>query len=214
MLNEFSLARTSSLRATPSLAFQAKGKKERYFSHRNSRARRSPMSNLDKEMVHYTKLSAKWEGVQERVKVNQSIITTTSKSIKHLTWRFSNRRAEMWNSVQGSWDESWDGWQEALDFWQQCRTTYGYKIKLWVAKPTETQKGYKPGEQPNIERVSESVSVLAYNPELDLLTQWFRIEDWSETINYALIDNKMFPRQWTWQNPATSTIQGAKKVSW
>lgn len=170
--------------------------------------------NLNQSIVHYTKLSAKWQGIQERVHVNQSIVTNTSPGIKNYTWRFSNRRAELWNSVKGSWDESWDGWQQALDFWQVIRQQHGYSIKLWIAKPTETQKTFQRGQTQTLERLSEAVSILSYHPERDLLTQWFRIEDWEETINFAPVDNKTYPRQWTWQNPNSSPIKGAKKGQW
>lgn len=168
---------------------------------------------LTEELVHYTKLSAKWEGVQERVRVNQTIITTSSNKAKNYVWRFTNRRAELWNSVKDAWDEDWDGWQQALDFWQQVRDAHGYKYKLWIAKPTEVV-AFTKGKRPKLDRLGQAVSVLIYNPEKDLLSQWFRVEEWQETINYAPVDNTMFPRQWTWQNPASSTIARVKKGEW
>lgn len=172
------------------------------------------MNRLTQDIIHYTKLSAPWKGVQERIVVNHSIRTTTTDKMLYFKWRFTNRRAEMWNSVRGEADESWQGFQTALDIWAALRDQHGHGVKLWVAKATENNKHYVKGEIQHLSRIHESVSVLAYYPESELLSQWIMMEDWEETINYAPVDNKLYPMQWTWQNPKTSVVKEVKRGGW
>lgn len=172
------------------------------------------MNRLNQDIIHYTKLSAPWKGVQERIVVNHSIRTTSTDRMLYFKWRFTNRRAEMWNSVREEPDESWTGFQTALDIWGALRDQHGHGVKLWVAKATENNKHYVKGQIQHLSRIAESVSVLAYYPDTGLLSQWMQMEDWEETINYAPVDNKLYPMQWTWQNPLTSVVKEVKRGGW
>lgn len=172
------------------------------------------MTRLTEDIIHYTKVSAPWKGVQERIIVNHSIRSTTSDKMLYFKWRFTNRRIEMWNSVRGEADETWIGFQTALDTWSALRDQHGHGVKLWIAKATENNKHYVKGEIQHLSRIAESVSVLAYYPETNFLKQWIMMEDWEQTIHYAPVDNKLYPMQWTWQNPKTSVVKEVKRGGW
>lgn len=169
-------------------------------------------NNLTESIVHYTKLSVnKWNGRQERYKVNQSLKTTTTDKMLNFTWHFTRQLREMWNAVEE--DIDWEGFHWAEEQWRAIRKQYGRKAVLWVGKACHAKQYQNGTAQKNV-RVPKTVSLLVYVPSEDVLIQMLRMEDWSREFEFHEVDQKIFNRVATWRNPLTIVKGGTAPGGW
>ena len=172
------------------------------------------MTALNKEMIHYVKFDIKqWLGPKERLKVNQSMALTTVQRQQYFSWAFTQQRREWKNSVQGADDEFWEGWNLAIEFWDRKREEFGRDVKLWIGKPTY-KKYWIAGQKQNLERLSESVAVLSYLPDLDQISMMVIQQEWVDEFTFIDSSNEMYNKTWSWQNPNTSIVRSVRKGDW
>lgn len=172
------------------------------------------MAQLTESMVHYSKLSiAKWNGLQDRYRVNHSIRFTTNTKLLQYTWNFTRELREMRYSLAGQEDEHWDGFDWAEKEWRSIRKDLKQDVVLWVAKACHSKK-YQPGKiQPNI-RVPNTVSLLVYIPKQQTLLQMLRMEDWQKEFEFYEVNHRVYNRVSTWMNPTTSVTGGTAAGGW
>ena len=172
------------------------------------------MAQLSEGMVHYSKLSIpKWNGLQDRYRVNHSIRFTTNSKLHQYTWHFTRELRELRNSLAGNEDEDWEGFKWAENEWRAIRKTAGRDVVLWVAKACHLKKYQQGIIQPNI-RVANTVALLIYVPLEERIIAQIRMEDWQREFEFYSVDHKVYNRISTWMNPLTSVKGGTAPGGW
>lgn len=172
------------------------------------------MAHLTESIVHYNKLSiTKWNGVQERYKVNQSTRFTTNEKMLNFTWHFTRELRELRYSLAGHEDQDWEGFKWAEKEWRSIRKDLKQDVVLWVAKACHTKK-FQPGKvQPNI-RIPKTVSLLVYVPKEQQVIQMLRMEEWQREFEFYSVNHKTYNMISTWKNPLTSVNGSTAPGGW
>jgi len=172
------------------------------------------MAQLTEDMVHYTKFSlSKWNGKQQRYKMNQSLRVTTNNQMLNYTWAFTRDSYEMWNSLDKHEDRDWSGFVWADQAWKELRKEFKQNVVLWVAKANLRQT-YKAGAiQKNI-RIPETVSLLSYFPKQDQLICQTRMSAWHKEFEFNATDHRLYNMTYDWRNPTTSVNGGTAPGGW
>jgi hypothetical protein len=164
---------------------------------------------ITQQQIHYFKSGIRQFKEAPRVKVNMDIVNREGK-LNKFTWRMTQERREIYNSLESADDEGWPVYDEYVDTWKQIRQQYGQGVKLWIGKLSHRTR-WSRGAQP-LERVPFAVSLLALNRETQELKHTFTIDGWSETYEFSSILGADYNNVYTWQNPL-STVEGRRTRS-
>jgi hypothetical protein len=156
---------------------------------------------ITEQQIHYLKASIRQFKEAPRIKVNMSIINREGTK-KDLTWRLTQERRELFNSLEGAEDEGWPVYDEFVDTWKQLRKQHGQGVKLWIGKLTHRVKWSK-GAQP-LDRVPFSVGLLKLDRTTQELQFIFQIDQFCQNFELQTIEGAQYNRVYTWQNPMTS----------
>jgi hypothetical protein len=159
---------------------------------------------LTEQQIHYYKANIRDFKERDRIKVNMDIVNRDGNNIK-TTWRLTQERREIYNSLQDAEDEGWQCYDEYVDIWKQIRKEHGQGVKLWIGKLGHRVKwSYK--ETQNIDRVPFAVGLLMLNRKTQQLYFQFTIDGWTQNIELQTIEDAQYNRVYTWQNPLSSII--------
>jgi len=156
---------------------------------------------ITEQQIHYLKASIRQFKEAPRIKVNMSIINREGIK-KDLTWRLTQERREIYNSLEAAEDDGWNTYNEYVDNWRHIRKEQGQGVKLWIGKLAHRVKWSKGAQA--LERVPFAVGLLM----LDRTTQdlWFQftIDSWTKDFELQTIEGAQYNRVYTWQNPMSS----------
>jgi hypothetical protein len=158
---------------------------------------------ITQQQIHYFKTSIRNFQEAPRIKVNQTIVNREGVK-RDFTWRLTQERREIHNSLIGAEDEGWDTYDEYVKLWQSIRKSQGQGVKLWIGKLCHRVKWAK-GAQP-LERVPFAVGLLKLDRQTDELEFVFNIDTWQHDMEMQLIQGADYNRVYTWQNPDTSVV--------
>tara|TARA_B110000977_G_scaffold38863_2_gene52168 strand:- start:433 stop:1050 length:618 start_codon:yes stop_codon:yes gene_type:complete len=158
---------------------------------------------ITEQQIHYFKTSIRKFKEAPRIKVNMTIVNKEGIK-KDFTWRLTQERREIYNSLEGAEDDGWNKYQEYVDAWKDLRKAEGQNVKLWIGKLTHRAKWSK-GAQP-LERVPFAVGLLMLNRSTQELEFMFNIDDWRKDFELQTIEGAQYNRVFTWQNPLTSVV--------
>lgn len=164
---------------------------------------------ITEQQIHYFKANIRQFKEAPRIKVNMDIVNRDGKLAK-FTWRLTQERREIYNSLQGAEDDGWNIYTEYVNAWRDIRNEYGQTTKLWIGKLTHRTRWSK-GAQP-LERVPFAVGLLCYYRDTQDLKFTFQIEDWCHTMRLQEIEGAQYNRVYTWQNPLTC-VEGRRTRS-
>lgn len=158
---------------------------------------------ITEQQIHYFKTSIRQFKEAPRIKVNQTIVNKEGIK-KDFTWRLTQERREIFNSLEGADDQDWDMYNEYVEFWKQLRKERGQGVKLWIGKLAHRAKWAK-GAQP-LDRVPFAVGLLMLDRTTQELEFTFNIDNWRHQQEMQTIEGASYNRVYTWQNPNTSVI--------
>jgi len=160
--------------------------------------------------MHYFKASIRHFREAPRVKVNFTVINSLGKK-SELTWRMTDQKREVWNSLSDAPDQNWNGYRQYLDCWQTHRTDYGQRIKLWIGKLSHRAR-FIPGQAQHLDRVPFSVALMWLDRTTQHLEFMSTVEQWNTHFEFETLDGAEYNRIYTWQNPNTS-VEGRRTRS-
>lgn len=158
---------------------------------------------ITEQQIHYLKTSIRKFKEAPRIKVNMSLVNRDGIK-KDFTWRLTQERREIYNSLEGAEDDGWKIYDEYVDMWRHIRKEQGQGYKLWIGKLTHRAKWSK-GAQP-LERVPFAVGLLLLDRHTQELEFQFTIDGWTQDFELQTIEGAQYDRVYTWQNPLTSVV--------
>jgi hypothetical protein len=164
---------------------------------------------ITQQQIHYFKANVREFKEKDRIKVNMDIVNREGKLAK-FTWRLTQERREIYNSLEGAEDDGWNQYDEYVQAWRDIRKEHGQQYKLWIGKLSHRTKWAK-GAQP-LERVPFSVALLVLDRSTQELTMKFTIDGWTHEFELQTIENAQYNRIYTWQNPLTQ-VEGRRTRS-
>lgn len=160
--------------------------------------------------IHYFKASIRKFREAPRVKVNFTVINSQGKK-NEFTWRMTDQKREVWNSLSGAPDHNWSGYKECLDCWQTHRTDHGQSVKLWIGKLSHRAQ-FVPGQAQHLDRVPFSVALMWLDRKTQKLEFMFTVEQWNTHFEFETLEGAQYNRVYTWQNPKSS-VEGRRTRS-
>lgn len=158
---------------------------------------------ITEQQIHYFKTSIRQFKEAPRIKVNQTIVNKEAIK-KDFTWRLTQERREIFNSLEGADDQDWDMYNEYVEFWKQLRKERGQGVKLWIGKLAHRAKWGKGAQ--SLDRVPFAVGLLMLDRTTQELEFTFNIDNWRHQQEMQTIEGASYNRVYTWQNPNTSVI--------
>lgn len=164
---------------------------------------------ITQQQIHYFKASIRQFKEAPRIKVNMDIVNKEGKLAK-FTWRLTQERRELYNSLEGAEDEGWNIYDEYVNIWKECREIHKQGVKLWIGKLSHRTKWTKGAQ--SLERVPFAVAVLVLNRNTQELRLQFTIDGWTQDFELQSIEGAQYNRVFTWQNPLTQ-VEGRRTRS-
>lgn len=164
---------------------------------------------ITQQQIHYFKCSIRDFKERPRIKVNMDIVNREGKLAK-FTWRLTQERRELYNSLEGADDEGWNTYDEYVDAWRTIRKEHGQGVKLWTGKLSHRTRWSK-GAQP-LDRVPFAVGLLMLDRNTQELEFQFTIDGWTQDFELQTIEGAQYNRVYTWQNPLTQ-VEGRRTRS-
>jgi len=158
---------------------------------------------ITEQQIHYFKTSIRKFKEAPRIKVNMTIVNRDGIK-KEYTWRLTQERREIFNSLEGADDDGWPMYQQYVDGWKGMRKDEGHNVKMWIGKLSHRAKWSK-GAQP-LDRVPFAVGLLVYWRDTQDLKMMFNIDDWQNEHRLSEIEGAQYNRVYTWQNPLTCVV--------
>lgn len=162
---------------------------------------------ITENQIHYMKMSIRDFKESPRIKVNMDIANTDRKLTK-LTWRLTQERRELYNSLQGAEDEGWQEYDSYTKLWKGTRKERGQGVKLWIGKLAFRTRWSPGGAQP-LDRVPFAVGLLLLDRSTGQLDFIFNIDGYEHQAELQIIQDSKYNRVYTWQNPL-SQIEGRR----
>tara|TARA_R110000868_G_scaffold123968_5_gene327959 strand:- start:884 stop:1387 length:504 start_codon:yes stop_codon:yes gene_type:complete len=158
---------------------------------------------ITQQQIHYFKANIRQFKEAPRIKVNMDIVNREGKLAK-FTWRLTQERRELHNSLDGAEDQGWNTYDEYIALWKEIRSEKGQGVKLWTGKLAHRTR-WGRGAQP-LERVPFAVALLVLDRRTDDLLFQFSIDTWRQDFELQTIQGAEYNRVYTWQNPQTQIL--------
>jgi len=158
---------------------------------------------ITEQQIHYVKCSIRQFKEAPRIKVNMTLINREGVK-RDYTWRLTQERREIYNSIEGAEDEGWPVYDEYVNIWRDIRRDQGHNAKMWIGKLAHRAKWSK-GTQP-LDRVPFAVGLLVLDRSTQNLKFVFQLEQFTQESVLQTIEGAQYNRVYTWQNPLTSVM--------
>lgn len=158
---------------------------------------------ITEQQIHYVKCSIRQFKEAPRIKVNMTLINREGVK-RDFTWRLTQERRELYNSLESAEDEGWPIYDQYVDLWREQRKLHGQSKKMWIGKLAHRAKWSK-GAQP-IDRVPFAVGLLTLDRPTQTLQFGFTVDNFGQQFELQTIEGAQYNRVYTWQNPLTSVV--------
>lgn len=158
---------------------------------------------ITEQQIHYVKCSIRQFKEAPRIKVNMTLVNREGVK-RDFTWRLTQERREVYNSLQGAEDEGWAVYDSYVDTWRQIRKAHGQNKKMWIGKLAHRAK-WSRGAQP-LDRVPFAVGLLTLDRASQTLQFILQIDQFAHELELQTIEGAQYNRVYTWQNPLTSVV--------